>query len=140
MLILNENIFSFKFVHSRSECDWLHLFLIWICEVWASIETHTKMCENIYWKNVHCKFTQNTQKMLQICMKKIYFYIKNIYFDSKNIWKHKIHKEKKQQEYAKYVEKHEVTFLFRVLCANDVLYENLNYQVNLHLLNWLWDV
>ena len=109
MLTSNENVFLF--VHSRCECDWLPLFLGRdIDEVSASIETRTNVCEKIYRKNVHCKFTQNTQKMLSICVKK------NIYFNTKNIWKHKMHNEKKQQEYVKHVEKHKVRFFSCFLC------------------------
>ena len=61
---------------------------------------------------VHCTLQVYTEyaKKLSIYVKK------NIYFDTKNIWKHKIHKEKKQQECVKHVEKHEVRFFSCFLC------------------------
>ena len=119
LLILNENIFSS--LHSRCNCDWLpfsHCFDM--CEVSASIKTHTNVCAKFTGR----MYTASLHKILNRCLKK------NIYFDKKNIWKHKIYKQKKQQEYVKHVEKHEVTVFFRAFLVYDAV--NKHYKRNIY--------
>ena len=125
-LTLNENIFSL--VYSRCECD-CPSFWVATCVECEHQSKHTQRCVKKNAGKTYTASLHKTQKKLKIYVKKIYICTQKIHICTQKIYifAQKICKntgctrKKKQQEYAKHIKKHEVTFFVRVFGANDVL-------------------